>query len=278
MDIELRPIQSDSVADKENYFALQKSVALFPQIGFENKKENENWLWQDLFKNKNKICYVIEKLPEHSYCGECAVKNICVDTPEIEIELMKEYQNQGIGYQSILIMLNKLAKEYGKENFYARIEPDNYVSQFLVEKLGGVPVGISKDCKVSDEREEQYIKEHRDLLDETIQKIAEKFGVKAELLLTHVLVYKLNITDLNLQRNDTVNNSNKKGELDCSRKISKEKYIDTMKEWLEDLKEIKDTINENEDMDAKLEEIKNKILNRVDKMEASCIEYVDTRK
>lgn len=63
MNIELRPIQSDSVIDKENYLALQKSVALFPQMRFENKKE---------------------------------------------IELMKEYQNQGIGYQSIVIMLNKL--------------------------------------------------------------------------------------------------------------------------------------------------------------------------
>lgn len=80
---------------------------------------------------------MIETLPDYSYCGECAVKNISDNIPEIEIELMKEQQNKGIGYQSLIIMLNRLAEEYKKEKLCAKVEPDNYVSQLLFEKLGG---------------------------------------------------------------------------------------------------------------------------------------------
>lgn len=46
------------------------------------------------------MCFVIKILPEHIYCGECAVKNTSENIPEIEIELIKEYQNKGMNYFS----------------------------------------------------------------------------------------------------------------------------------------------------------------------------------
>ena len=112
MEINLRLIQQESIEDRENYFALQKSVALFPDMVMD-----DNQSWQDQFENKNRICYVIETISENSYCGECAVKDISANIPEIEIELMQEYQHQGIGYKAIIMMLNKLAKEHGNKNF-----------------------------------------------------------------------------------------------------------------------------------------------------------------
>lgn len=79
MDIRLRLIQQDNVKDRENYFSLQKSVALFPDMELDNKKEYEDNSWEDLFHKKNRICYVIETISDFSYCGECAVKDMKVE-------------------------------------------------------------------------------------------------------------------------------------------------------------------------------------------------------
>lgn len=49
MDIQLRLIQKESMMDRNNYFALQKSVALFPNIELDNKKLCEDISWIDLF-------------------------------------------------------------------------------------------------------------------------------------------------------------------------------------------------------------------------------------
>lgn len=93
MDIRLRLIQQDNEKDRADYFSLQKSVALFPNMELDNKKEYEDNSWEDLFHNKNRICYVIETITDFSYCGECAVKDISADIPEVEIELMREHQH-----------------------------------------------------------------------------------------------------------------------------------------------------------------------------------------
>lgn len=172
MDISIRLIRKDSTQDRENYFALQKSVTLFPDMGYEDK------VWQEQFENRNRICYVIET--ESIYRGECAVKDISADIPEIEIELMREYQHKGIGYKAIIMMLNTLSEKYGKQEFYAKIEPDNYASQFLLEKLGEVPAGLAKDFQISDERAERFVESHRHLIDDRMQNAANIFEVEPE--------------------------------------------------------------------------------------------------
>lgn len=105
MDISIRLVRKDSAQDRGNFFALQKSITLFPDMGYEDKKEYEDKVWQEQFENRNRICYVIET--ESIYCGECAVKDISADIPEIEIELMREYQHKGIGYTDIIGAKNK---------------------------------------------------------------------------------------------------------------------------------------------------------------------------
>lgn len=114
VNINLRLIKQDDIKDRENYFALQKSVALFPDRRLNFEKDLEDKFWQDQFE-KNRVCYVIETIPECLYCGECAVKDITADIPEVEIELMQEYQHQGIGYKAMLMMFDQLAKKYGKQ-------------------------------------------------------------------------------------------------------------------------------------------------------------------
>ncbi len=264
VDINLRLIQPGSIQDKQNYFALQKSVALFPDKRMDYKEEYEDKAWKEQFENKNRICYVIETIPEVLYCGECAVKDISADIPEIEVELIQEYQHQGIGYKAIIMLLNKLVKEYGKQEFYVKIEPDNYASQLLFEKLRGMPVGLVKDFQISDERAEQFTETHRYLLDERMQNIAKKFGVEADLLLTHLLVYKLNYNDLQEDNINTIAVANKREHIECLRTLSKEKYKDVMMEWLEDLEEIKN-----------FDEAKDKIMKRIAEMESKLLEKME---
>lgn len=104
-------------------------------------------------------------------------ESISVKILEIEIELMQEYRHQGIGYRSIIMMMEKLEEKY---EFCAKVEPDNYASQFLIGKLKGVPAGLTKDYIVSDDWIEQFVETHRYLLDERMHDIAEQFGVEAD--------------------------------------------------------------------------------------------------
>lgn len=268
MDISLRLIRQDSTQDREDYFALQKSVALFPNMRYDDKNEYEDKSWQDQFENRNRICYVIETIRESLYCGECAVKDISVNIPEIEIELMREYQHQGIGYKAIIMMLDILSEKYGKQEFYAKIEPDNYASQFLFEKLRGVPVGLAKDFQISDERVEQFVESHRHLLDERMQKVSKIFEVEADLLLTHLLVYKLNVNDLPQNDMNTVETGNKSEYIECLRKLTKEKYKDVMIEWIEDLEEIKNFGEAKDKISAKIAEMESRLLDKMESMKA----------
>lgn len=266
MDIQLRLIQKESVMDRNNYFALQKSVALFPNMELDNKKLCEDISWKDLFHNKNRICYVIETIPDFLYCGECAVKDISADVPEIEIELMREYRHQGIGYKAIIMMFNKISEKYRKQKFYAKIEPDNYASQFLFEKLRGAPAGLAKDFQISDERAEQFIASHRCLLDERMKNIAKTFEVETDLLLTHLLVYKLNVNDLPQIGIDKIEAGNKREHIECQRKLSKEKFRDAIIEMIEDLETIEDFDKENDKISTKIAEMKSKLLGKMELM------------
>lgn len=258
MEINLRLIQQESLKDREDYFALQKSVALFPDRVTDDDKS-----WQYQFENKNRICYVIETVPENSYCGECAVKDISASVPEIEIELMKEYQHQGIGYKAIILMLENTAKKYGKQEFYAKVEPDNYASQYLFEKLKGMPAGLVRDFVISEERTGQFIETHRHMLDERMQNVAKKFEVKADLLLTHLLVYKLDHNALQAEALNVMEAANKKEHIECLRKLAREKYIDILREELEFLEEIMNLWEENGKVTAKMADMESKLLNKM---------------
>lgn len=271
LDIRLRLIQQDSNEGKENYFALQKSVAILQNWEQDNEKELNEWSWQDIFKNKNRICYVIEKMPGNVYCGECAVKNISDEISEIEIELMKECQGQGIGYLAIIDMLNKLAAKYGKENYYAKIEPDNYVSRFLFEKLGGRPIGVSRDYVIPDERVEQFTERSKFLLDQDLEKVAEEFGVEAEILLTHLLVYKININAINVSYIVGGKITNRRAKTDYPRRLTREKYKETLREYLDGLHQLKEAAANEELSTMVLNDMKKKWMERKDKLNENIV-------
>ena len=261
IDIRLRLIQQDSDTDKENYFALQKSVAILKNWEPDNIEELNEQSWQENFK-KNRICYVIEKMSGNVYCGECAVKNISDEIPEIE--LMMEYQGQGIGYRAIIDMLNKLASDYGKENFYAKIDPDNHASRFLFEKLCGQPAGVVRDYAISDDRVEQFTERTSYLLDQNLEKLARKFGVDVNVLLTHFVVYKINVNDVNESHEAKALSNHRKKEF-FGRSLTREKYMESIWELLEGLQQIRESTTK-EKLKASIDGMAKKWMERVDKM------------
>ena len=127
----------------------------------------------------------------------------------------------------------------GNRIFLAKVEPDNYASQFLMEKLKGIPAGLVKDSLISDERVEKFVEIHRYLLDERMQEIAEQFGVETNLLLTHLLVYKFNLNEIWTNPLNEVNTTNKRKHIECPRNLSKEKLKDNVLGMAEGLEEIK---------------------------------------
>lgn len=266
MDIRLRAIQ-DSIRDKENHFALQKSVALFPSKIWDSEEIWEKISWQEQFKSESRICYVIETMPEFVYCGECAVKNISSDISELEIELMPEYQHQGIGYKAMIMMFEKMKRNYEKQEFLAKVEPDNYASQFLMEKLKGIPAGLVKDPLISDERVEKFVEVHRYLLDERMQEIAEQFGVETDLLLTHLLVYKFNLNKLQMNPLNEINTINKRKYIECPRNLSKEKFKDNVLGMAEGLEEIKKSADSKGKLNDKITDMEARILDKIALME-----------
>ena len=207
-------------------------------------------------------------MPGNVYCGECAVKNISDKIPEIEIELMKEYQGQGIGYHAIIDLLNKITFNYGKVNYYAKIEPDNYASQFLFEKLGGRPVGVVRDYTIPDDQVESFTKCSMDLLDRNLEEVARKFNVEAKGLLTHLLIYEMNINDVNKSYNEMQEAFNHRKKLDFPRNLTRKKYKEPLREFLEELYQIKEMLTKDE-LNSLIDEIEKKWMDRVDKLSGS---------
>ena len=103
---------------------------------------------------------------------------------------MKKVHNQGIGFHSLKLLMTEYARLSGKEYFISKVDPQNYASQRLMEKLGGKPDGI---CDFLIHKEEKIALENKyaHLIDDKLIDLAEKFNVKPEKLLSHVLRYRI---------------------------------------------------------------------------------------
>lgn len=62
-----------------------------------------------------------------------------------------------------------------------------------MKKLGAKPHGIANGLLKKEEDKEQFEMENEGLIDERLTQLAEKFGVEPKKLLSHVLVYQLEI-------------------------------------------------------------------------------------
>ena len=130
-----------------------------------------------------------------SYIGYCGIKDTSQDLWEIAIELKRDWTKHGIGYPALSTMLNAIKSRLGVTEFRVRIDPTNYPSQKLFERLGAIPNGLS-ELWLHDQRAlEKYEEENLHLIDDRIVEVAKKFQVEPQKLLSHVLEYRLSWTE-----------------------------------------------------------------------------------
>ena len=141
-------------ADYDEYLQLQKEVFL-GGIAFNDDIIRK--VWVSLFGDGRVTCAIVTG-DSNVFCGYCGVKNIHDEKPEIEIELLKKYRGKGIGFQALRKMMIDIGMRENISCFIAAVEPDNHVSQSLMYKLGGVPVGIRKSIYLEEKSVEEFEK------------------------------------------------------------------------------------------------------------------------
>lgn len=173
-------------SDKEDYLNLQRRYAVIKSML--SKKAYLDMIWNEYIDDKALYSSIIRA---GKYIGYCGIKNTTKKPWEIAIEIFPEWTNQGIGTLSITAMLNEIKSRLGITEYRIRIEPSNYISQRMFEKIGATPNGISKlwihDQDTIFKCEEDNLQQ----IDEHLIKVAEKFNVTPRKLLSHVLEYTL---------------------------------------------------------------------------------------
>lgn len=179
-------LRTPAEPDREGYIAIQKVYS--PMRGMLKEKSFCDMIWKELNEDKS-LMLSIEQSGQ--YIGYCGIKNTAQKPWEIAIELKPEWTGKGIGGLAITAMLNEIKRRLGKAEFRLRIEPSNYASQKLFEKLGAKPNGISELWIHDKEMLAKIEEENLNQIDEHLLKVAEKFHVEPRLLLSHVLEYTL---------------------------------------------------------------------------------------
>ena len=173
-------------ADREKFLDLQRIYSATKTML--QQEAYCNMVWNEHTQSKS-LMLSIEK--NGSYVGYCGIQDITKKTWEISIELVPDSVHQGIGFTALTAMLNELKDRLWVNDFRVRIEPTNYASQRLFEKLGAVPNGISELWIHDQETIEQLESENQHLINDDLVAVAQKFSVQPQQLLSHVLEYTL---------------------------------------------------------------------------------------
>lgn len=173
-------------SDRESFIEIQREYSAFRSM---LKDEIYcDMVWKEHTQERGLMCAITK---DSTYLGYCGISNITAEPWEITIELKSEWTRQGIGIIAVRAMLDRIKAQLGVGIFKIRIEPSNYVSQKMFEKLGAVPHGIAElwihDPKMLAQCEEDNL--HN--IDENLIAVAEKFSVEPRKLLSHVLEYTL---------------------------------------------------------------------------------------
>lgn len=173
-------------SDREGFLTLQKIYS--PMRSMLSYKPYQDAIWSEHTEQKS-LMLSIER--NGVYAGYCGIQDLSAEIWEISIELFPEYTHQGIGFAAISSMLHALREQLGVSEYRIRIEPSNYASQGLFEKLGAVPNGITELWIHDPQSLAQLENENMSLIDDALIAVAKKFSVEPRALLSHVLEYRL---------------------------------------------------------------------------------------
>ena len=172
--------------DRKMFIELERETSIRKSLLEE--ETYRNMLWQEHIQDKA-LMVTIEANGE--YAGYCGVNDLSCEQWEIAIELRKKWRNKGIGYIAMSNFLSVIKSRLQINNFRVKIDPNNYVSQRLFEKLGAVPYDIAEFLLHKEDDILRCEEENLEAIDDNLIKIAEKFNVEPRKLLSHVLEYKL---------------------------------------------------------------------------------------
>lgn len=238
-NIRLRPL-ADS--DRADYIELQKELSFSKELY--NKESIVKNTWKDML-SENSRRFAIVDTETKAFCGYCGIKDIRKRIPEIEIELLGRYQRKGIGYHALAGMMKSIADKYGTEAFLSKVEPDNYASQNLMEKLGGKPDGTQLDIRIEEEDAAAFEERYKSLIDDNIRMVAEKFQVEPQRLLTHVLLYRIPAQSvLKSLEDEAAASDTPKKYIEYEKKISRVRTAGTQLAVIETMKEMLDSATE----------------------------------
>lgn len=182
----LRAIQN---SDKDNYLRYYREDPSWKQY-FDNPDLNPSeGLWR-AFINPGIINTVIIRKEDGTYCGFCGLQEFLKsETPELSVEIMPEFQHQGVGTAVVPMLMKHYSEMVGTNEFIAKVSPENFPSQGLMRKLGATPSGIARYPGFSDDMV-RMMEEFESPQTETQKKLAEEFGTTVKALRSHVLVFR----------------------------------------------------------------------------------------
>ena len=181
----LREVQE---CDKSDFIKIEYENTLMP--AFFKYQMFVDELWNEHISDVVLNCSIIHR-DTNEYIGYCGIKNIYKERWEVVIELLNKWTNKGIGYYTLKKFFDRITHNIGILEFRVRIDSVNYASQKMFEKLGAIPNGISKFLLQDEEIICECEEENKQLIDDDLIKVAEKFQVEPRKLLSHVLEYKI---------------------------------------------------------------------------------------
>lgn len=183
MNIELRKLQD---SDKEAYIKLENEILVNKKV-LKDEEHNDK-LWKSMFSD-TEIHYTV--LMEDQICGFVSITKLDKKVQELGIEFLKEYCHKGIGYAALVQFLKICKEEYKIKNIQSKVYADNFPSILLMRKIGCTPYGIAKNVCIEESAQLAYQEENKGLISDNVKEVARLFNVEPELLLSHLLIFKV---------------------------------------------------------------------------------------
>lgn len=117
------------------YIQANAAAALWDEKGGIIREAMRDAAWTEIHKDTYNC--VISDL-NGTFIGRVCMQHLSDDCPEVGIELLEQYRNQGFGPEALTAFITWFKGVSGKPRVKARIEQDNTHSQHIFEKLGAV--------------------------------------------------------------------------------------------------------------------------------------------
>lgn len=106
--------------------------------------KDENYMknsWKEALAGDETLQLKVMDKRTKAYVGYVMLQHLDTREPELGIQLLQDYQHQGIGSRVMRLFVERLRMLLDIDYFYVRIKSDNYASQRLFEGMGAVTIG-----------------------------------------------------------------------------------------------------------------------------------------